>query len=108
MMAAWFTGLAALLLLTIAAALWRIWRGPTAADRMMAAQLIGSGGVAVTLLLAAAGQPAARDVGLVLALLAAFAAVGFVKAASHRGAGDPEADDASDARAGRAEGRAHD
>lgn len=93
-MAAWFTGLAALLLLTIAAALWRIWRGPTSADRMMAAQLIGSGGVAVTLLLAAAGQPEARNVGLVLALLAAFAAVAFIKAASHRGAGDPEADDA--------------
>jgi multicomponent Na+:H+ antiporter subunit F len=46
---------------------------------MMAAQLLGTGGVAVLLLLAAAGKsPATVDVALMLALLAAFASVAFV------------------------------
>ena len=46
---------------------------------MMAAQLLGTGGIAALLLLAAAtALPAAVDVALTLALLAAFAAVAFV------------------------------
>jgi multicomponent Na+:H+ antiporter subunit F len=82
---------AAMLLLTVAASLVRILRGPTAADRMMGAQLSGTGGIAVLLLIAVASRNGAVvDVALVLALLAAFAAVGFVKAASPDGAGDPE------------------
>ena len=45
----------------------------------MAAQLAGSGGVAVLLLLAAAmGQTAIIDVALMLGILAVFASVGFV------------------------------
>jgi multicomponent Na+:H+ antiporter subunit F len=84
---------AAALLLTVAASLIRIFRGPTAADRMMGAQLAGTGGIAILLLIAVATQKwAAVDVALILALLAAFAAVGFVKAASPDGAGDPEED----------------
>jgi multicomponent Na+:H+ antiporter subunit F len=84
---------AAVLLLTIAASLWRVLRGPTRADRMLGAQLSGTGVVAVLLLLAeAAGLPAVLDVALVLALLAAIAAVAFVKAATPDGAGDPEED----------------
>lgn len=80
-----------LLLLTVLASLVRILRGPTPADRMMGAQLAGSSGIATLLLLAVAGrQWPIVDVALVLALLAAFAAVGFVKAASPDGAGDPE------------------
>ena len=79
------------LLLTVLASLVRILRGPTAADRMMGAQLAGTSGITILLLLAVAGrQWAIVDVALVLALLAAFAAVGFVKAASPDGAGDPE------------------
>lgn len=87
-----FLLLAALaLLVTVAVGLVRVLRGPTRADRIISAQLVGTGGVAVTLLLAAAGgNPHAIDVALVLALLAAFAAVAFVKAASPDGAGDPE------------------
>ncbi len=55
---------------------------------MMAAQLIGTGGVAVLILLAVAtGTPPIVDVALMLALLAAFAAVAFV-----RGMSDPEAE----------------
>jgi multicomponent Na+:H+ antiporter subunit F len=46
---------------------------------MMAAQLLGSGGIAVLLLSAGGGLPAAADVALILALLAAFASVAFVK-----------------------------
>jgi multicomponent Na+:H+ antiporter subunit F len=80
-----------LVLVTVAASLIRILRGPTAADRMMGAQLAGTSGIAVLLLIAiASGKRAIVDVALILALLAAFAAVGFVKAASPDGAGDPE------------------
>lgn len=72
--------LALLLLLTLAAGLWRILRGPTPADRMLAAQLFGTTAVAVLLLLAeAADQPAVRDVALVFALLAAVTLVAFVR-----------------------------
>jgi multicomponent Na+:H+ antiporter subunit F len=50
------------------------------ADRMMAAQLTGTGGVAILLLLAeAAAMPSVINVALMLAMLAAFAAVAFVK-----------------------------
>jgi len=86
-----FMASAILLLAGVAAGLWRVWRGPTAADRMMAAQLIGTGGVGVVLLLAAAGPHwGMLDAALVLALLAAFAAVAFVKARTRHGVGDPE------------------
>lgn len=82
------------LLLTVAASLVRIHIGPTRAERMMSAQLIGTSGVGTVLLLAGAARDAAMiDVALVLALLAAFAAVAFVKASSPDGAGDPEEDD---------------
>lgn len=87
-----FLLLAALIVLAIVAAgLLRILRGPTRADRMMAAQLLGTGGIAVVLLLAAAHCSAgAIDVALTLALLAAFASVAFVKAASDAGADDEQ------------------
>jgi multicomponent Na+:H+ antiporter subunit F len=82
---------AAILLVAVAASLVRTVRGPTPADRMMGAQLAGTAGIAVVILLATAqGHPGILDVALVLALLAAFAVVGFAKAASPDGAGDPE------------------
>ena len=75
-----------LVMVIVAVGLIRILRGPTDVDRMMAAQLFASGGVATLLLLAAgAGAPAALDVALTLALLTAFASVAFVKSASHTG-----------------------
>jgi len=87
-------GFAALILLLIAGSLVRIVMGPTAADRMMGAQLAGTGGIAILLLLAGAGSRAATlDVALVLALLAAFAVIGFAKAMTPDGAGDPEEQD---------------
>lgn len=67
---------AALLLLLIGLGLARLLWGPTAADRMMAAQLLGTGGGAIALLIAtASGMTAIVDIALTLALLAAFAAV---------------------------------
>jgi multicomponent Na+:H+ antiporter subunit F len=73
-------GLAGFLVLTLAAGLTRVMRGPTLADGMLAAQLIGTTGVGILLLLAEAmSAPALRDVALTLALLAALAAVAFVR-----------------------------
>lgn len=73
-------GLAAFLLLNLAAGMWRVMHGPTAADRMLAAQLFGTTAVAVLLLLAQAmHRPALRDIALVFALLAAVAAATFVQ-----------------------------
>lgn len=77
--------LAAFLILNIAAGLVRILRGPTAADRMLAAQLFGTTGVAMLLLLAEAqALPILRDVALVFALLAALATVAFVRRVWYR------------------------
>jgi multicomponent Na+:H+ antiporter subunit F len=69
------------ILAMVAIGLVRVLRGPGHADRMMAAQLLGSGGIAALLLVGSATDvPAARDLALMLALLAAFASVGLVKA----------------------------
>jgi multicomponent Na+:H+ antiporter subunit F len=74
---------AAFVLVTVALGLIRILRGPSDADRMLAAQLLGTGGVAALLLFGVAtGTSALGDLTLVLALLAAFASVGFVAGAS--------------------------
>ncbi|WP_422126485.1 monovalent cation/H+ antiporter complex subunit F [Thioalkalivibrio sulfidiphilus] len=68
------------LLITIAAGMVRVLRGPTDGDRMLAAQLFGTTGVAILLLLAEAlAMPALVDVALVFALLAAVATVAFVR-----------------------------
>ena len=74
--------LALFLMLNLGAGMWRVLRGPTAADRMLAAQLFGTTAVAILLLLAEApGSAALRDVALVFALLAAVTAVAFVRRA---------------------------
>ena len=85
-MAEFLIASAGFVLAMVAAGLVRILRGPGPADRMMAAQLFGSGGAAALLLIGAGtGVPGVVDVALVLALLAAFASVAFVKSAP-----DPE------------------
>ncbi len=77
-----YLSLALLLLLCLVAGMWRILRGPTAADRMLAPQLFGTSAVAMLLLLAqATGIDAFRDVALVFALLAAVTTVAFVRRA---------------------------
>lgn len=79
-MQALLLGLAAFLLLTLAGGLVRVMRGPSEPDRMLAAQLFGTTGVGVLLLLAEAmAAPSLRDVALALALLAALAAVAFAR-----------------------------
>lgn len=76
----WYVAIALVLLLTVIAGLLRILWGPTPADRMLAAQLFGTTGVAILLLLAQGlAIPSFRDVALVFALLAAVAIVAFVQ-----------------------------
>jgi multicomponent Na+:H+ antiporter subunit F len=76
----WSAALALFLLLNLVVGLARVWRGPTPADRILAAQLFGTTGVAILVLLAdALSTPSLRDVALVLALLAAVAVVVFVR-----------------------------
>ena len=80
-MAEFLFGAAAFILGMVALGLVRVLRGPTDADRIMAVQLLGTGGIAAVLLVgAASGESATVDVALILALLAAFASFAFVKA----------------------------
>lgn len=82
---------AGLVVIAVMLGLVRIFRSAEDADRMMAIQLLGTGGVAVMLLLAGAGTgPSAIDVALTIALLAAFASVAFVKSAQTPPRKEPE------------------
>ena len=72
-------GAAVFILFMVAIGLVRILYGPYDADRAMAAQLFGSGGIASLLLVASATHASGvEDVAMGLALLAAFASVAFV------------------------------
>jgi multicomponent Na+:H+ antiporter subunit F len=80
---------AGFILLCAAVGLARVLRGPGDADRVMAAQLLGTGGVAVLLLVAAATRtPAVVDVALILVVLSAFASAAFVTSAPAQGGAD--------------------
>lgn len=82
------TAAALFILAATAVALFRVLRSGVVAERMMAVQLLGTGGAAALLLLgSASGSAAASDVALLLALFAAFACVAFVI-----GAAEPEAE----------------
>ena len=84
---------ALLILISVVVGLIRILKGPTAADRMLAAQLFGTGGVAILLILAQAMQmPSLVDVALIYALLAAITMVVFVRCQwrSHENKGEME------------------
>lgn len=71
---------AVFILISVVLGLARILKGPTAADSMLAAQLFGTGGVAILLILTHAMQmPFLMDVALVYALLAAITMVVFVQ-----------------------------
>ncbi len=79
--------------------LLRILRGTSEADSLMAAQLLGTGGIAALLLLGAAtGVTAVVDVALTLALLAAFASFAFVKAKDAKAASAHAQDDTEGSR----------
>jgi multicomponent Na+:H+ antiporter subunit F len=79
------------ILAMLALGLIRILRGPGDADRIMATQLIGTGGIAALLLLGAVTDAsAAVDVALTLALLATFASVAFVRSLKTDGSASAE------------------
>jgi multicomponent Na+:H+ antiporter subunit F len=85
-------GATAFVLLAVAVGLVFILRGPGDVDRMMSAQLFGTGGIAALLLLGAASDiGAVVDVALILSVLAGFAAIALVKA------GAPSAREQADA-----------
>ena len=91
-MADFLLAAACFVLATVAIGLVRILTGPGDADRVMAAQLLGTGGIAVLLLLAKATEaPALTDVALVLALLAAFVSVAFTRTAPGEDRNEPRA-----------------
>lgn len=78
-----YLGLAVILLLTIGLGLGRVLRGPTATDRMLAAQLFGTTAVAILLLLGqASASHAIQNVALIFALLTAVSALTFVRRTS--------------------------
>ncbi len=72
-------GLILFLLVNLLAGLWRVWRGPSSADRMMSALLFGSTSVAVLILMAEwQGIRALRHVALLVVMLAAIIAITYV------------------------------
>ncbi len=80
--------LVVVLLLSLIVGLARVVLGPTPSDRMLAAQLMGTTGVGLLVLLAETlSRPALVDVALVFALLAAVTAVAFVRRYSARQTG---------------------
>lgn len=79
-MEVFFLAVAGFLLMNVLGGLGRVLFGPGLGDRMLAAQLFGTAGAAILLLLAEAVQlPALRDVALVMVLLAVVNAVVFVR-----------------------------
>lgn len=88
--------IALFLLANLAASLWRVWRGPGDANRLLAVLLFGSTGVGILALLAFSQTPAATpllDVALTLALLAAITAIAFAQRAWQRSTDPERADD---------------
>ena len=73
------------LVLSLIAGLVPVFRGRVPADRMLAAQLVGTTTVAILVLLSQAMRmPALLDVALVFALLAAVTLVSFVALGARR------------------------
>ncbi len=73
---------AVVLLASLCGGMYRVMRGPTAGDRMLAGQLFGTTAVAVLMLTAqVTGDAASIDVALVLAVLCAVSMVAFVRRA---------------------------
>jgi multicomponent Na+:H+ antiporter subunit F len=70
---------AGLIVLAVAIGLARILHASNDVEKLMALQLLGTGGIAALLLIAyATNVPGVEDVALGLALLAAFATIAFV------------------------------
>ena len=70
---------AGLIVLMVAIGLARVLRGSNDVERLMAVQLLGTGGIAALLLIAyATTVPGVEDVALGFDLLAAFATIAFI------------------------------
>lgn len=75
-----FTFAAIFLLLTVTAALLRCWKGPGRVDRIMAAQLAGTGAIGIAIALGTARRdPAMLDAALTGTLLASLLVSAFVR-----------------------------
>ena len=75
-----------LLLASLVLGMVRALKGPSLEDRLLSILLLGTGGVAVLLLLSVTMQlPALLDVGLVLVLLAAVSAAAMTRRESKDG-----------------------
>jgi multicomponent Na+:H+ antiporter subunit F len=73
-----------LLLFSLLIGLFRAWLGPSVEDRFSAILLLGTGGVAMLLILAILLQiPALYDVALVLALLAVVGTIALTQSESN-------------------------
>jgi multicomponent Na+:H+ antiporter subunit F len=74
------------LLASLLAGVWRVIHGPSDADRMLSAQLLGTTAIAIIVILGrTSAMPALFDVALVMALLAAVTLVAFVALSSRGG-----------------------
>jgi multicomponent Na+:H+ antiporter subunit F len=79
-MSTFILAVALVLMATIVAGLARVAIGPTPSDRMMAAQLMGTSGIGIVLLLAHVVEVLALvDVALIFSLLAAVAVTAFTR-----------------------------
>ncbi|MDB5650587.1 MAG: putative rane protein [Hyphomicrobiales bacterium] len=77
-MSEYLTGIALLILVITGVGVFKVLRARPAVERMMAIQLLGTGGAAATLLLSAASaSPAIADMSLLLVLFAAFSCSAF-------------------------------
>ena len=79
-MSTYLSVITGLLILILLSGLWRIWKGPTLADRLLVSQLFGTAGVAILILLAIVQeQPALLNIALILALLAPITLITFTR-----------------------------
>ncbi|MFQ3237043.1 MAG: multicomponent Na+:H+ antiporter subunit F [Paraglaciecola sp.] len=80
MMTTYLLTLASLLLVCLLVGMVRVLRGPTVEDRMLTAQLFGTVGVAILVLLSFVSQSfSLLNVALILALLAPLSLLAFVQ-----------------------------
>ena len=80
-----FTAFAAIVLsISLGLGLMRVFTGPSIEDRMMSAQLVGTTGIGLLLLLGSVlGMPSSVDVALVLSLLAAVSVAALTRRERH-------------------------
>lgn len=78
-MTAWYAAAAVFLMLNLIAGLFRVRLGPTSADRLLAAQLLGTTGTALLLIMAAwLDLSSLVDTAIVFSLLATVTLLAFV------------------------------